>query len=150
MPNWLTRNAPVIEACAAALTAVVAVAALFGVSAQLNAADTLALEQAARDAYRGHLSLAVSHPDFAEPKDVCRLLDSDTSGAYIAFVDHLLYSAELTLDTDSGWASVYLSDMVPHAPYFCSTSAPRGDTESVAKLIATFRDLSCALVPPCD
>lgn len=65
--SWLSRNAPSIEAMAAVVTALVAAAALVGVTVQLDEADRLQKEQSAREAYRAHLALAATLPQFALP-----------------------------------------------------------------------------------
>jgi len=57
------------------MIAVVAVAALVGIKLQLDATDHLQRTQIARDAYRAHLALATTHPDFARPADGCALID---------------------------------------------------------------------------
>ena len=88
--SWFNRNAHAIEACAAMLTALVAVAALIGVKVQLDEADRLQREQSAREAYRAHLAMTATLPDFADPQDGCELLASPNGGSYVAFVDHLL------------------------------------------------------------
>lgn len=141
--SWFGKNAASIEAIAATITAMVAVAALVGVKFQLDEADLLQQSAAARDAYRGHLALAVTYPEFAQPNDSCALLVSEKSTSYAAFVDHLLYSAELMLVTESGWDPVFLEELAPHADYLCSMGAPAGDTAQVTALLAGFRAAQC-------
>ncbi|MEJ6479072.1 MAG: hypothetical protein QNL92_10370 [Octadecabacter sp.] len=147
--GWLGKHAPSIEAIAAALTAIVAVAALIGIKVQLDSADRLQLEAAARESYRGHLALAVANPAFAAPDDGCEMLVSNQAGAYAAFVDHLLYSAELTLDADSGWEAVFLDELAPHGDYLCATDAPMGDTPEIIALLTRFRTTACPATPTC-
>ncbi|MGI3187258.1 hypothetical protein [Nioella aestuarii] len=98
--GWFRRNTAVVEAGAAAVTALVAVAALVGVKLQLDAADEIQRAQSARDAYRAPLALAVAHPGLADPPDACALMGSQNGASYAAFVDHLLYSAEQMLTVD--------------------------------------------------
>jgi hypothetical protein len=98
--RWLSCHAPSVEAVAATVTALVAVAALIGVKFQLDEADRLQKAQSAREA---HLALAATLPQFAQPGDACQLIQSDQAGAYSAFVDHLLYSAEQMLEVSEGW-----------------------------------------------
>ena len=148
--GWIGRNSSAVEAVAASITALVAVAALIGVKFQLDATAAHAREQAARDAYRGHLALAVAYPDFADPQDTCAMLVSPKAGSYAAFVDHMLYSAELTVVTDAGWNSVFMAEMAPHAPYLCSANAPQGDTVEISTLLTEFRDMTCAAITACN
>lgn len=147
--SWLGRNAKQVEAVAASVTALAAVAALIGVSLQLAEADRLAREQSARASYRGHLALAVAHPQLAAPADACLLLNGPQGGSYVAFIEHLMYSAEQTLDVAEGWEASYLEQLAPHAPYLCAADGPIGETEAVARLLARFRAASCAEVTPC-
>jgi hypothetical protein len=147
--SWLARNSPQIEA-AAALTALVAVAALIGVKWQLDKADRLSRLQSARDSYRGHLALAVSVPEMAQPADGCALLAGPRSAAYQAFVDHLLYSAEQSLSTESGRDDVFLDQLAWHQDYLWAHNAPLGDTPEVASLISRFRIDACTAAPPCQ
>lgn len=147
--NWLSRNAESIEAIAATLTAVVAVAALIGVKFQLDETDRLQKSQSARDSYRAHLSLAVTHPDFAQPVNACSLLGSEKSGAYQAFVDHLLYSAEQMLSVDPGWEATFLNQLDPHASYLCSDFAPLGETHETDAMLAGFRKTACTAAVKC-
>lgn len=148
--NWLSRNAPSVEAVAAVITALVAVAALIGVKFQLDEADRIQKAQSAREAYRAHLALASTLPKYAQPSDVCSLLASDQAGAYAAFVDHLLYSAEQMLTVSEGWDETFFDQLVPHALYLCSVDAPFGETEEVTGLLQSFRDLTCTQQTLCE
>lgn len=147
--RWLRRNAEVIEAGAALVTALVAIAALVGVKVQLDASDMQQRAQSARDSYRSHLTLAVAHPRLAAPADVCAILTSPQAIAYEAFVDHLLYSAEQMLEIGEGWEPTFLSELAPHAEYLCQSDGPTGDTAAMIALLARFRAETCAEVPPC-
>ena len=123
--SWLRRNAESIEAIAASITACVAIAAFSGVFLQLQEADRIQKSTAAREAYRGHLALATTQPAFAAPADSCTTLNSDQGGAYAAFVDHLVYSADLTLAVDPSWDGIFIENLLPHAGYVC-TGWPAG------------------------
>ncbi|MGR3501317.1 hypothetical protein [Pseudaestuariivita sp.] len=146
--SWLARNAKSVEAVAAAVTACVAVAALVGVKLQLDAADALARAQDARTAFRAHLSLAVAHPQYAAP-DTCALLAGPEAGAYTAFVEHLLYSAEQMLVAEDGWEETFLTHLAPHAGYLCS-SPGLVVTPATAALLDRFEARRCAAVTLCS
>lgn len=148
--TWLARNAPSIEAVAATVTALVAVAALIGVKFQLDEADRLQKAQSAREAYRAHLALAATLPQFAQPADACELIHSNQAGAYISFVDHLLYSAEQMLDVSEGWEETFLAQLTAHSDYICAEGGPTGETEDTARLISRFKGLSCPTVTTCQ
>lgn len=147
--NWLARNAGAIEAVAATVTALVAVVAIVGIKFQLDAADRLARTQSARDAYRGHLSLASTLPQFAAPTDVCILLESTESGAYTAFVDHLLYSAEQMMDVETGWEATFIEALTPHAPYLCAAALSGPQAANLEMPLSQFRAVSCQDVATC-
>lgn len=148
--SWLARHATAIQTASAALTAIVAIAALIGIKVQLDASDQVQRAQSAREAFRSHLALATGLPAFAAPADGCALVASDQGGAYVAFVDHLLYSAEQMLDVQDGWETSFLEELSPHAAYLCSAGAPQGDTEEIADLLAQFRDTTCAAQAICQ
>lgn len=147
--SWLSRHAPGVEAGAAIVTACVAVAALIGVKWQLDEADRLSALQSAREAYRSHLALAVSAPQFAAPRDGCALLASDQAGAYRAFVDHLLYAAEQMLDVEQGWEPTFQAQLEQHGDYICSADAPQGETGKVQAVVQGVRRMSCPARRPC-
>ena len=148
--SWMSRQAPSIEAAAAVVTAFVAVAALIGVKVQLDEADRLQKAQSAREAYRAHLALAATLPQFAQPADTCQLLHSEQAGAYAAFVDHLLYSAEQMLDVSDGWDATFLAQLAVHSDYICSAHGPVGETEDTVRLLRRFEDLNCSASAVCD
>lgn len=147
--NWWSRNAEAIEAMAATVTAFVAIAALVGIKLQLDEADRLQQSQSARDAYRAHLALAATQSEFARPTDACALIASSQGGAYEAFVDHLLYSAEQMLIADDGWDATFLDALTAHSDYICSTSSPQGQTKETILLLSSFRENSCPSEPTC-
>ena len=147
--SWFSRHAESIEAGAAMVTALVATAALIGVKLQLDAADRVQQSQSARDAYRSHLALAVTHPQYAEPPAMCDQLEAPDRAAYVAFVGHLMYSAEQMLRVESGWDTTFLEHLAPHTGYICSDDGPVGDTEETVRLLAQSRGLFCAEATPC-
>lgn len=148
--SWLVRHATAIQTISAALTALVAVAALIGIKVQLDASDQVQRAQSAREAFRSHLALATGLPAFAAPADGCGLLAADQGGAYVAFVDHLLYSAEQMLAVQDGWEASFMEELQPHAAYLCSPGAPQGDTDEMAALLGRFRQTACAGQPACE
>lgn len=147
--TWFARNTAGIEAAAALATAVVAVLALAGVALQLRAAEATSRGQTAREAYAGHLALAVSNPDFAQPQDACALHGSPKGGAYIAYVNHLLYAAELMLEAEPDWDETFAEALAPHAALLCAADVfDEGDSD-MAAMLALFRDGACAGVAVC-
>lgn len=148
--SWLSRNAESIEALAASVTALAAVAALIGVSIQLNAADEISRAQSAREAYAAHLALAVANPKLSEPEDVCALLQSDQAASYEAFVDHMLYSAEQMLTSEAGWDATFYVSLGRHAEYLCMAVAPGAETEELGQMLVEFRKNTCEEVVACD
>lgn len=148
--GWFRRHTAQIEADAAAVTALVALAALVGVKLQLDAADDIQRAQSARDAYRAHLALAVAHPGLADPVDACALMTSDTGAAYAAFVDHLLYSAEQMLTVDPSWESTFAEDLAPHRTYLCSSVASISFDAAMEPFIDRFLAGNCDEVPICE
>jgi hypothetical protein len=148
--SWLSRHAPSVEAVAATMTALVAVAALIGVKFQLDEADRLQKAQSAREAYRSHLALAATLPQLAQPNDACQLIQSDQAGAYASFVDHLLYSAEQMLDVSEGWEETFLTQLAVHGDYICAVDGPVGETEDTVRLILRFKSLSCPALTTCQ
>ncbi|WP_424976600.1 hypothetical protein [Dinoroseobacter sp. S124A] len=147
--GWWTKHASGIEAMAALVTACVAIAALVGAKIQLDHADLVQREQSARDAYRAHLALAATRPEFARPIDACQLVQSDEGGAYIAFVDHLLYSAEQMLAVEEGWSLTFLDQLAPHQDYLCSLEGILPLEDGVAALMDRFTDAYCPVEPVC-
>ena len=147
--GWFSKNAASIEAASALVTACVAVIAVFGVKWQIDANAAQQASQSARDIYREHLTLSVANPQFSEP-DVCTLLASDQSPAYEAYVDHLLYTAEQILDTQSEWQDTISERLDPHADYFCAADNWQGYTPAVAALIADTRATHCSAQKTCQ
>jgi hypothetical protein len=150
MMGWFRNNTAQIEAGAAVLTALVAVAALVGVKLQLDAADEIQRAQSARDAYRAHLALAVAHPALADPVDACALIGSRNGASYAAFVDHLLYSAEQMLTVDPSWESTFADELEPHRAYMCSSVASSSYDAAMEPFITRFLAEGCDEVPVCE
>lgn len=148
--TWFSRHASAIEALAATVTALVAVGALIGVKLQIDETDRIQQAQSARESFRAHLALAATLPQFAEPADACALLTSDQGGAYRAFVDHLLYSAEQMLVIGDGWETTFLDQLAPHSDYICASAFPSGETSETASLLATFRRTQCPAALTCQ
>ena len=89
--RWLKQNAPSIEAAAALIIALVAVAAIIGVKMQIDANTAQQTSQSAHDIFREHLTMSIANPQFSEP-DVCTLIASNQRPAYVAYVEHFLYT----------------------------------------------------------
>lgn len=147
--DWWARNAKSIEALAAVVTVFIAVAALIGAKVQLDRHDLIQREQSARDAYRAHLALATAQPQYARPVDACSLVQSAEGGAYVAFVDHLLYSAEQMLAVEEGWSATFSERLAHHSDYLCSEFAPLIPIGEVGKLVQRFGIDSCPADPSC-
>ena len=64
--------------------------------------------------------------------DYSAILVSPDGGAYVAFIDHLLYSAEQMLEVSEGWEPTFLEQFAPHTDYVCSPIGPTGDTEATS------------------
>ncbi|WP_170403452.1 hypothetical protein [Ruegeria arenilitoris] len=147
--EWWAKNAKSIEALAAVVTVFIAISALIGAKVQLDRHDQIQREQSARDAYRAHLALATAQPQYARPLDACSLVQSAEGGAYVAFVDHLLYSAEQMLAVEEGWSTTFSERLSYHSDYLCSEFAPHIPVGEVGRLVQRFgidrcpADLSC-------
>lgn len=145
--SWLRKNAPSIEALAALITALVAVAALIGVKLQLDAQERLQQAQSARDIYREFLALSIQHPQFAEP-DTCALPD-DQRPAYEAYAEYMFYTAEQVLGQTPDWAGVFEDTFSTHTQYICTRIDWSGYTDEVAALIRKVQVTQCTDIPPC-
>ncbi len=148
--TWFARNAETIEACAAVVTAIVAVVAVVGVKYQLDATERQQQAQSARDTYRAHLAMAATLPRFAQPEDACQLMEGSNSGAYSAFVDHLLYSAEQMLEVEPGWETTFSQALEPHAQYLCLEGALDGSTPTLDAFLRNFTEKQCSQIPACE
>lgn len=148
--KWLNKNSKALSALAAIVTALTAILALVAVRYQLQATDAVQRAQSARDAYRSHLALSSTLPKFANPSSACALINGSSSGAYTAFVDHLLYSAEQMTSVERGWQATFLEALEPHAPYLCSKHAPPAGTPGLATLLENFKNENCTKVSACQ
>ena len=147
--NWLSRHAEAVQAGAAVVTAVTAVLAVVGILVQMQAADRTSRAQTAREAYAAHLTLAVANPDFAEPVDPCALIASPKGGAYAAYVDHLLYAAELMLEAEPGWEPTFHASLAPHAAQVCAGIEAGDEDDAMTAMLAGFRSTACTAAPVC-
>jgi hypothetical protein len=147
--GFFNRNAGSIQAMAAILTVVLALAALVGVKWQINAADRIQRAQSARDIYREYLNLAINKPEFAQP-DYCKIINTPQEAGYENFVEYLLYTAEQTISVDADWAGTFSNVLKDHTQYICSIENVSGYAESVAGLINTFKSENCKTVDACN
>jgi hypothetical protein len=146
--NFFNRNAGAIQALAALLTVFLALAALFGVKWQIDAADKIQRAQSARDIYREYLSLAISKPEFAKP-DYCKITGSIQEISYEHFVEYLLYTAEQTISVDEAWSDIFLQNLKEHEHYVCLLTDVSGYSDAVSRLIANFQSTRCKTLPSC-
>ncbi|MFZ1680236.1 MAG: hypothetical protein WAT70_04390 [Rhizobiaceae bacterium] len=149
MLGWFERHATAVSALSAALTAVLALAALIGVKIQIDGAARIQREQSARDIYREYLNLSVQNPDFAAP-DHCALARTPRFAAYQAYVDYLLYTGEQVMSVDPTWHATIVDAMRPHAAFLCDPE--NGDIhpdEEIAALVQSVRDSECAKIISC-
>ena len=122
MRNWLTRNAPALEAMAAIATAFAALTALVLIPYQVAQADRIQRDQTAREIYREFLNLTVQKPEVAN-SDYCTLKDEAQRIAYSAYVEYLLYTAEQMIDTSDEWQKPMANYLAEHKSYLCSLAA---------------------------
>lgn len=147
--DYLNRNAGAVQAFAAILTVLLALAALIGVKIQIDAADQLQRKQSARDIYREYLNLAMNRPEFTQP-NYCKMIGTPQETSYEHFVEYMLYTAEQTISVDGEWAQTFANTLKDHAQYICSIDATESYAESVAALITSFRVTHCKSVQPCN
>lgn len=146
--NWLRRNAEPLEAIAALITAMVALAALIAIPLQIRANAALQAEQSARDIYREFVALSVNKPNLAAP-DYCVLKeDADTLTAYSFYMEYLLYTAEQVTDISVEWEPVMQGHLSQHDAFICDNLDWHGDTGPVAALIVRQR-AQCVTEPSC-
>ena len=146
--NWLHRNAPAIEAAAAGVTALVALAALIAIPWQIRATAELQAEQSARDIYREYVALSVNKPQFAAP-DYCGLRSRHEDWtAYQYYIEYLLYTAEQVTSVSHEWAPVVAGHLETHQEFFCAEPEWNADTPLVSALIAQQRT-QCGPVTIC-
>jgi hypothetical protein len=147
--TWLSRHADTIQAGAAVVTATTAVLAVTGVLAQMRAADDTSRAQTAREAYAAHLMTSVSNPEYAAPDDTCGMMASPKRAAYAAYVDHLMYAAELMMEAEPGWQPTFAEAIAPHAAYVCAEIEAGAYSGDMTVMLGTFRADVCPAMPPC-
>ena len=145
---WFHRNAEPLQAVGGFLTAALALGALVVIPWQINQADRIQREQAARDIYREFLNISVQNPKLANA-DWCALADPDQKAAYEAYVEYLLYATEQLVGTDPDWAAPMSGWIEDHAAYVCSKPDWSGYTPAVQALMTAFTARECAAVPKC-
>ncbi|HMT14353.1 MAG TPA: hypothetical protein PKE19_06340 [Aestuariivirga sp.] len=147
--DYLNRHAPALQALAAILTVILALAALVGVKMQIDAADRIQRAQSARDIYREFLNLSIGKPEFLAP-DYCAIAKTPQAPAYEAYVDYLLYTAEQTMAADAGWEETMMAALDHHGTYLCGLDDGADETADVQDLLAKFRAARCAEVKRCS
>lgn len=149
MLGWFEKHSQAISAISAALTALLAFAAIIGVKVQIDGAARIQQEQSARDIYREFLNLSVQKPEFAAP-DHCAIARSPQAAAYHAFVDYLLYTGEQAIAADPSWTATIEDALEPHAAYLCELDNTETTPDpDIAALVARIRHTRCAAVSPC-
>jgi hypothetical protein len=148
--SWLGKNHQSIQASAAILAALLAVATIAGVKWQMDAAARLQKEQSARDIYREYLNISISRPEFAQP-DYCALAESPQFAAYESYVAYLLYAGEQVLVLGDGWSGVMQGEMERHAAYLCSPDYQAADYDpAVADVVSRVRADQCVKLARCN
>ena len=147
--GFFNRNGEGIQAIAGLLTVLLALAALVGVKWQIDASERIQQAQSARDIYREFLALSVNKPEFATP-DHCLLMASPNRGAYTAYVEYLLYTAEQVTSAEDGWETTFDSFLQDHAGMICELEEASGYAPKVASIIAQFQAKHCVAVKPCN
>lgn len=146
----LGENHQSVQASAAILAALLAIATIAGVKWQMDAAARLQKEQSARDIYREYLNISISRPEFAQP-DYCALSESPQFAAYESYVAYLLYAGEQVLVLGDGWSGVMEGEMERHAGYLCSADYQPSDYDpAVADFVSSVRADQCVKLMPCS
>lgn len=146
MRNWsklAAENAPAIQALAAVLTVLLAIGALVGVKAQIDASARIQREQSARDIYREFLNLSISRPELSEP-DYCSVINGPLSSAYADYVDYFLYTSEQVLAADEGWKPSLMDRLELHRDYLCTIENTSLYSDDVHRMITEFKSKRCA------
>ncbi len=146
--DYLNRNANAVQAMAAVITVVLALAALIGVKLQIDATDRIQRAQSARDIYREYLAMAINKPEFANP-DYCSIANSTQQPAYEHFVEYMLYTAEQTISVDDEWTTTFSKTFEDHSQYICTIGDLSVYPEPVAKLLSAFQQKHCKSVQAC-
>lgn len=140
--SWLERHAKAIQSVSSLATMFIALLALIGVKAQIDAAARLQQEQSARDIYREYLNLSISRPEFADP-DYCAIQGGSQETAYENYVEYLLYTGDQLLATSSAWEPTLLEHLAPHRELLCSDHDWADDSPQIKGLINTFKAQKC-------
>jgi hypothetical protein len=142
MKKWLESHAKALQAFAAIVTMLAAVAALVGVKLQIDANARQQREQSARDIYREYLNLSIGKPEFSHP-DYCALRGNVGEDGYDDYIEYLLYTSEQILQAMPDWEPTMMERLAPHRELLCSQSDWTGDTPQVRALINKFRTTQC-------
>ena len=147
--GWFDKHGHMIQGIASIVTAFVALAALIGVKAQIDAAARTQQEQSARDIYREFLNLSISKPEFAEP-DYCAIRGTTQEAAYRNYVDYLLYTSEQMLAVSPEWEGTLSQHLAAHPQYLCAVTDWADYPASVQGLVARVKQKACTrAVTPC-
>jgi hypothetical protein len=146
--GFFNRNAAAVQAVAALLTVVLALAALIGVKLQIDAAERTQRAQSARDIYREYLAIAINKPEFASP-DYCKIVNTPQQTGYEYFVEYLLYTAEQTISSDVEWADTFTRNLKDHAQYICTLEDVTGYSGEVSTLIKAVQAAQCKTITTC-
>jgi hypothetical protein len=150
MRKWLETRAKALQALAAIVTMLAAVAALIGVKVQIDANARQQREQSARDIYREYLNLSIAKPEFSNP-DYCAIRGSAAEGAYEDYVEYQLYTAEQVLAAMPDWEPTLTARLGPHRELLCSESDWSGEVAQVQSMIRRFKTKQCkGFVSACE
>lgn len=147
--GWFDRHSQALQAIGALLTAAFAALAIVGVLWQLDAQEDIAQRQTAHTMYRDFLTLAIQHPQFAEP-GTCPDFSPQEEIAYAHFLEYTLYTAERVTLLDPAWDSSFEDVLSAHAPALCAQGPFTGYTEPVQQLISKTRTAHCPVTPACS
>jgi hypothetical protein len=142
MKKWLEFNAKALQAAAAIITMLAAVAALAGVKVQIDANARQQREQSARDIYREYLNLSISKPELSHP-DYCAIRGTTGEDAYEDYVEYMLYTDEQILKALPDWETTLQDRLMPHRELLCSESDWTAEATEVKKLVSNFRSKQC-------
>ena len=142
MKKWLETNFKALQALAAIVTMLAAVAALVGVKLQIDANARQQREQSARDIYREYLNLSISKPEFSNP-DYCAIEGTAVDRAYEDYVEYLLYTSEQVLSAMPDWEPALSARLTPHKELLCSESDCGEETMAVQIMIRRFKAKQC-------
>ena len=143
MKKWLEANFKALQAMAAIVTMVAAVAALVGVKMQIDANARQQREQSARDIYREYLNLSISKPEFSNP-DYCAIMGTANEGAYEDYVEYLLYTSEQLLAAMPDWEPTLSARLTPHKELLCGETDWDEVTPAVQAMIQRFKVRQCS------